>query len=191
MTRRLYLDRIPPALTRSDAVRYFSTAKYIHLLILPIIIYCLSIPAMNFNWLYMPGNSPNTVNANNRFGLAPVNIREYKTSPESSGIQHPFAISNDSLPQTESSSSDQPPELIWLKMPDIKNKVQITQWEVTLRILIDKTGKPVRAVVLSENPLNAGIGALISQSIISAIFSPGLKDGIPVQCWVNLPIRQL
>jgi len=56
-----------------------------------------------------------------------------------------------------------------------------------IRVLVDKTGKPVKVVVFaSAAPI---LDKAATDAVMKAIFTPAIQNGATVQCWINVPIK--
>ncbi|MCX7879748.1 MAG: energy transducer TonB [Ignavibacteria bacterium] len=70
--------------------------------------------------------------------------------------------------------------------PEMARKAGI-EGQVVIRVLVDKTGKPKRAVVQSSD------SEMLNQAAIDAVmkstFTPAIQNGQPIMCWVSIPIR--
>jgi hypothetical protein len=86
---------------------------------------------------------------------------------------------------------DKQPQLVWMKYPSIMTRKDslYARCEIILKVLVDQKGRPETMVVLSEKPANSGIGEAMSRDIMTAIFTPAYKNGLPVRCWIQLPLR--
>ena len=102
------------------------------------------------------------------------------------------AVTQHDLTQYEMSSIDKPPQVIKAFPPNYpyearKDKLSGT---VVARFIVTKKGKPVNfSIVKSDLP------SIFDEPVINAIkkyeFSPALKNGIPVDCIVKLPIAMI
>ena len=73
-----------------------------------------------------------------------------------------------------------------VQYPEIARKNGI-EGQVVVRVLIDKTGKPVKyRIDHSDNKLldNSAVDAVMSMR-----FTPGIQNGVPVSLWVSVPIK--
>lgn len=70
--------------------------------------------------------------------------------------------------------------------PEMARKAGI-EGSVVVRVLVDKNGKPKKAVVQSSD------SQLLDQAAIDAVlkstFTPAIQNGQPIMCWVSIPIR--
>ena len=103
------------------------------------------------------------------------------------------SYANDTAIYSAGDSLETLPELIWMKCPKItteENK-EVAVWEVTLEILISRDGKPIKTEIITEIPANSKIGEKASEAVMNAVFIPAIKDGNPVRCWIQLPLKSI
>lgn len=73
-----------------------------------------------------------------------------------------------------------------LKYPEIARRAGL-EGKVVVRVLIDRTGKPVRTMIdLSDNP--AFVDAAV-RAVTSIVYTPAIQNKTPVAVWMQIPIN--
>jgi len=83
------------------------------------------------------------------------------------------------------------PQLMWMKRPDYPERAQRLNLtgKVLLHVLVSRLGNPLEVVVVTEDPVRSGFGSAAITAAQSAVFSPAVQEGIPVRCWVAIPLE--
>lgn len=69
--------------------------------------------------------------------------------------------------------------------PEMARKAGI-EGRVIVRVLVDKTGKPVKSVVqYSDSQM---LDQAAKNAVMKSIFTPAIQNGQPISCWVSIPI---
>ncbi len=98
-------------------------------------------------------------------------------------------------PETVFSDNDKldiKPALIWMRHPDFPAQAKdasIGQGKVVLRVLVGETGSAREVKIAEENPPGVGFGQCCLAPAQKAVYSPGVKDNKPVNCWVTVPVE--
>ncbi len=70
--------------------------------------------------------------------------------------------------------------------PELARKAGI-EGVVVIRVLVDKNGKPKKAVVQQSDSQMLNQAAI--DAVMSSTFTPAIQNGQPIACWVSIPIR--
>lgn len=70
--------------------------------------------------------------------------------------------------------------------PEMARKAGI-EGSVVVRVLVDKNGKPKKAVIQSSDSQMLNQAAL--DAVMKSTFTPAIQNGQPILCWVSIPIR--
>jgi periplasmic protein TonB len=70
--------------------------------------------------------------------------------------------------------------------PEIARRAGI-EGKVNIRVLVSKTGKPKKSIIESSDADLLNNAA--TQAVMSAIFTPAVLGGQPIDCWVSIPIN--
>jgi TonB family protein len=69
--------------------------------------------------------------------------------------------------------------------PDIARRSFI-EGRVLIQVLIDKTGKPLKNIVLqSANPL---LDSAAINAVMFSTYTPAIQSGNPIACWIAIPV---
>ena len=61
------------------------------------------------------------------------------------------------------------------------------QGKVIIRVLIDKTGKPIRnEIFYSESSM---LETAAAKAVMKSVFTPAIQNEKPVSCWINIPVN--
>jgi len=102
-------------------------------------------------------------------------------------IEEGVTIENDEPGMNEFIPVEKIPQVVYAEKPDYPEIARRSSMEgyVWVKILVDKNGKPKKAVVIKENG-----GAIFNESAINAAmkyrFTPGVMNSGPVQVWVAI-----
>lgn len=86
---------------------------------------------------------------------------------------------------------DSPPELIWMKYPDLNKEAgfDLQLVKVSLSILVDYTGKPLEVNFENDTTIDDITKKVIVQSVESSLFRPAQVDNQAVGCWITIPME--
>lgn len=70
--------------------------------------------------------------------------------------------------------------------PEIAQRAGLTG-QVILRVLVNKEGKPVRAIVFKAD--NEIFVEPAKEAAMKTMFTPAIQNGKPITCWVNYPFK--
>lgn len=70
--------------------------------------------------------------------------------------------------------------------PEMARKAGI-EGSVVVRVLVDKNGKPKKAVIQSSDSQMLNQAAI--DAVMKSTFTPAIQNGQPILCWVSIPIR--
>jgi len=89
------------------------------------------------------------------------------------------------------SGVDQPPELIDMPLPEYPSVAQRTRMEgkVILHLLVDLNGRVVEVRVFAETNPNLPFAENAIAAAKRAVFRPAFHHGLPVRCWVSIPVE--
>ncbi|HVK40795.1 MAG TPA: energy transducer TonB [Candidatus Kapabacteria bacterium] len=107
-------------------------------------------------------------------------------------IDQPVNITAEAEPDPDDFIPDATePSVDWVALqkktvyPEIARKNGI-EGKVVVRALIDKTGKPSKyRIDYSDNKL---LDANAVDAVMSMQFTPGVQNGVPIPCWVSVPV---
>lgn len=127
-------------------------------------------------------------------GMLPPLLIDWNRNSET--MQTPVSLpsyTDDTVIYSATDSLETLPELIWMRYPQIltdENK-EVAVWEVTLMVLINYDGQPIKSEIITETPANSKVGEKVSDVIMNAVFIPAIKNGNPVRCWMHLPLKSI
>ncbi len=126
-------------------------------------------------------------------GMLPPLIMNLKHTPDINQSPAFSAVVDDTATYTQDDSLDSPPEFVWMKYPDIISPAdtKTADWQVTLNVLVDPQGRPLKAEILTEMPSNSDVGKITSEAVMNALFTPAIRHGNPVRCWIKIPLKSI
>lgn len=83
------------------------------------------------------------------------------------------------------------PELLWMKYPVYPDRARQDgiEGKAVLHVLVSSEGKPMQVTIISEMPADVGFGPNAAEAAETAVFTPGIKNGKAVCCWMNMPVE--
>ncbi len=102
-------------------------------------------------------------------------------------IEENVTIENDEPGMNEFMPVEKIPQVVYSEKPEYPDIARRSSMEgyVWVKILVDKTGKPKKAVVIKENG-----GSIFNEAAVNAAmryqFTPGVMNSGPVQVWVAI-----
>ena len=79
-----------------------------------------------------------------------------------------------------------------MRQPDFPEQAKdasVGKGRVVLRVLVGETGSAREVKIAEENPPGVGFGQCCLVPAQKAVYSPGVKDNSPVNCWVTVPVE--
>ncbi len=97
----------------------------------------------------------------------------------------------DSTVYLSSDLVDKAPELIWMVYPDLPktNRTDVSSVQVTLRILVDYSGKPLEVTIANEDAMSHSTKQIVLESAKTSLFKPAQKNNRSVNCWVQVSLK--
>ncbi|HYF04436.1 MAG TPA: energy transducer TonB, partial [Patescibacteria group bacterium] len=69
--------------------------------------------------------------------------------------------------------------------PDLARRAGI-EGRVTVQVLIDKTGKPLKYQILES--ANSVLNEAAAKAVMSGTYTPAIQNGSPIAIWANIPV---
>jgi TonB family protein len=107
--------------------------------------------------------------------------------------RHVIVIGNDTFPDFDQFVPvEEPPQPTNLPDPEYPAKAKLSgavKGEVVIGILVDKTGRVRKSIILKEPEPSLGFGEAARKAAMRGKWSPALQNGYPVACWVQRKVK--